>query len=365
MKNQDTDVLLAQINNRLKSPQFAGWILFSGFILSLLFGFFNKWSVVPVLLSFGFAFRYARKADKKRRTFIMPYNIEKTKDHRWEKINDVLSVLTESERLWLVNGMYSTFNSKTNAGSSQVVSRLVAVICKSEPPFIETNIKPLCFEFGGQDNGYSCYFLPDLILIYQAKEYSGVTYDSLKLESSITQFTEIGTAPSDAHQIGQTWLNVNQDGSPDRRFKYNQQVPIVEYGVINMELKPDLIFTLYVSSLQKAELAVAKFHPNTYKSQSNGDYKQDEARQRSYSKSRQKKSSSPPPRSEPILDCYAVLGLTQSCTKEEASAVYRKLAKQYHPDMVSHLAPEFKEMAEQKMTALNVAYFDLKRQRGW
>lgn len=366
MNTQNPDVLLTQINNRLRSPQFAGWILFGGLTLSLLLGFFNRWFAVPVLLSFGVAYQYARKADKKRRTFAMPYNMQEIADHRWEKINDALLILAESQRLWLVNEIYSTFNSKRNAGSNQVFSRLAASVSKSDPPFVDTNIKPLCLTLGGQDNGYSCYFLPDLILIYQSRKYSAVTYGDVKLESSITQFTEIDTLPNDAHQLSQTWLNVNMDGSPDRRFKYNRQVPIVQYGVINMELNPDLVFTLYVSSSQKAGLAVAKFHPNTHKYQPKGDYQKSEERQGSYSKSQQKKSSSPqPPQSEPILDCYTILGLSQSCTQEEASAVYRKLAKQYHPDMVTHLAPEFRGMAEQKMKSFNAAYSDLKRQRGW
>jgi hypothetical protein len=369
MNNESSEALLTQINSRLSSPQFAGWILFGGLALSISVGFVNKGFAVLVLLSFVVAFQYARKADRKRRTFIMPYNLPEITDRRWEKLNDALLILAESQRLWLVNGIYSTFNSKRNAGSSQIVSRLAATIGKSAPPFIETNIKPLCLTLGGQDNGQSCYFLPDVILIYQSqsRKYSAVSYDNVKLDSGITQFTETDALPSDSYQLGQTWLNVNMDGSPDRRFKYNRQVPIVQYGVFNMSLNPDLVFTLYVSSSQKAELAVAKFQPNGHTSKPNGEYRKREERQGAYSKSQQQRRSSPPrpPRPEPISDCYTVLGLSQSCTQEEASTIYRKLAKQYHPDMVTHLAPEFREMAEQKMKSFNEAYSDLKRQRGW
>lgn len=366
MNKQGSEALLVQINNRISSPQFAGWILSCGLVLSILVGHFNVWFAVPALLGSVAGFRVARNADRKRRTFTLPYNVEEITDHRWKKINEALLTLAKSQRLWLVNGIYSEHNSKRNAGASQIVSRLAANVTESDPPFIATNIKPLCLTMGGQSNGQSCYFLPDLILIYQSRKYSAVTYDKVRLESSITQFTEMDTPPSDAKQLGQTWLNVNMDGSPDRRFKYNRQVPIFEYGVFKMELTNDLAFTLYVSSCERAELAVAKFQPNSHTTKQNSDSQKRDEYQEAHSDWRQRKSPPPQtPKPEPIVDYYTILGLSVSCTQEEASAMYRRLAKQYHPDMVTHLAPEFREMAEQKMKNFNEAYSDLKRQRGW
>ena len=36
------------------------------------------------------------------------------------------------------------------------------------------------------------------------------------------------------------------------------------------------------------------------------------------------------------------------------------MASLYHPDKVSHLAPEFREMADKKMTEINTAYGSIK-----
>ncbi|TDE35441.1 hypothetical protein E1B25_17530 [Antarcticimicrobium sediminis] len=36
----------------------------------------------------------------------------------------------------------------------------------------------------------------------------------------------VEAAPSDATMVGQTWKYVNKNGSPDRRFKDNRQLPI-------------------------------------------------------------------------------------------------------------------------------------------
>lgn len=58
---------------------------------------------------------------------------------------------------------------------------------------------------------------------------------------------------------------------------------------------------------------------------------------------------------------YKILELHSNASKEEITSAYRKLVKQYHPDKVATLAPEFREVAEQRMKEINAAYAQLKR----
>ena len=58
---------------------------------------------------------------------------------------------------------------------------------------------------------------------------------------------------------------------------------------------------------------------------------------------------------------YAVLGLNKGATFEEIKAAYRKLSQKYHPDKVSHLGDEFRNVAEERMKELNIAYQFLKK----
>lgn len=58
---------------------------------------------------------------------------------------------------------------------------------------------------------------------------------------------------------------------------------------------------------------------------------------------------------------YEVLGVKPTVSKSELAARYRELVQQYHPDKVAHLAPEFREVAEQRMKEINAAYSLLKR----
>ncbi len=58
---------------------------------------------------------------------------------------------------------------------------------------------------------------------------------------------------------------------------------------------------------------------------------------------------------------YEVLGVRRGASKDEVVSRYRELVRQYHPDRVTHMAPEFREVAERRMKEINAAYDALKR----
>ncbi len=58
------------------------------------------------------------------------------------------------------------------------------------------------------------------------------------------------------------------------------------------------------------------------------------------------------------MDPYAVLGIPSSATDDEVKKAYRRLAKQYHPD----IHPD-RQFAEKKMAEINAAYDQIQAQR--
>lgn len=58
-------------------------------------------------------------------------------------------------------------------------------------------------------------------------------------------------------------------------------------------------------------------------------------------------------------DPYEVLGIPRGASPEEIRKAYRRLAAQYHPDKVSHLGAEFREMAETRFKEIQQAYDQL------
>jgi hypothetical protein len=58
---------------------------------------------------------------------------------------------------------------------------------------------------------------------------------------------------------------------------------------------------------------------------------------------------------------YQILGVKPDASPEEIKLAYRKRIQEYHPDKVSHLGPELRELAERKSKELNQAYGSLSR----
>ena len=63
---------------------------------------------------------------------------------------------------------------------------------------------------------------------------------------------------------------------------------------------------------------------------------------------------------------YSTLGLTSSASNDEVKKAYRKMAKEYHPDVVANkgMGADFIKYAEDKMQAVNQAYDQIKKERG-
>ena len=58
-----------------------------------------------------------------------------------------------------------------------------------------------------------------------------------------------------------------------------------------------------------------------------------------------------------MRDPYEVLGIQKGASKDEIKAAYRKLAKQYHPDM--HVDNPLKDLAQEKFIEVQEAYDQL------
>ena len=97
-------------------------------------------------------------------------------------------------------------------------------------------------------DGIRLFFFPDRLLIFGAGGASAVGYADLKLETGTVQFREEGGVPRDAKVTGTTWRYVNKNGSPDRRFNNNYQIPIVLYGTVDVSAPSGMRLSLQTSA---------------------------------------------------------------------------------------------------------------------
>lgn len=80
------------------------------------------------------------------------------------------------------------------------------------------------------------YFYPGFVLVDggPASDFAIIDLTELEVSSVATNFTEADTPPTDAQVVGKTWAKANKNGSRDRRFANNRELPILRYGSLHL-----------------------------------------------------------------------------------------------------------------------------------
>jgi hypothetical protein len=85
-------------------------------------------------------------------------------------------------------------------------------------------------------NGGDLFLYPGFILYRAAKQaFSVIDFHEVTLTATLVNFVEHESVPSDSQVVGQTWIKANKDGSRDRRFVNNYQIPVVRYMELTLK----------------------------------------------------------------------------------------------------------------------------------
>jgi Protein of unknown function (DUF4236) len=89
--------------------------------------------------------------------------------------------------------------------------------------------------------GGDMFIYPGFVLYRDATEaFALIDFQDIELRYVRTQFTETEPIPADSQTIGYTWAKCNKDGTPDRRFRDNYQIPLTLYGGLNFHTSDGL-----------------------------------------------------------------------------------------------------------------------------
>ena len=147
------------------------------------------------------------------------------------RLKDEFARLTECKSVWDVKTRQATdqFHERTTAGQHVGRDRVTLGLGRCDLFHWEQDVPLFRNSKGG---GFFLY--PGFILYRAARQaFSILEYHDVIGTASMTSFHESEGVPSDSKVIGQTWAKCNKDGSRDRRFAGNYQIPVVQYGQIS------------------------------------------------------------------------------------------------------------------------------------
>jgi hypothetical protein len=193
---------------------------------------------VVVLACFGgiAGLLYARHIDVTNGTAVMYFDLADGADQRFSGFLQKFATFSQCAKVWHIKAQGATKDWKRSAGANTLVDRQEIAASLSAPPRVQTNIDVPVLPAGRQ----TLYFFPDRLLVYEKAGVGAVRYSDLLSAIGTVAFREENAVPSDARGVGTTWRYVNKNGGPDRRFSNNREIPIVEYGQIQLSSRSGL-----------------------------------------------------------------------------------------------------------------------------
>lgn len=252
--NSSAEHVLEQINEKLQLIEIWKVVLWVG-ILAAFFAPFLSLPIKPeiaegiiVVCTCG-ALAIAAYFDHIRRSVVILYNLEPNEREAFKNFIEEFDKLSSSAHKWNVEEQAANSDWKRSGGATRSVKQKVAYFGLRAPPVVQTNIS-IPAVIGGK---WNVYFFPDIVLVTNGREAGAVEYKDLSIEFRETQFVVSGRVPSDARIVDYTWLYVNRDGSPDRRFNGNRQLPVALYQEVRFVSNGGLNKLLLLSKLQSED----------------------------------------------------------------------------------------------------------------
>ena len=146
--------------------------------------------------------------------------------------------LSRCHQIWdITSAHFEDRNITRSSASTFVTRRSVHFALRSIPEF-RSVLQGLYFQ---NANGADLYIYPNFVIMYANNtDFAVIGLDEIDFQYGHVRFTETQVVPADSTIVGQTWAKVNKNGTPDRRFKGNYQIPVVQYGEIRLKTSTGL-----------------------------------------------------------------------------------------------------------------------------
>ncbi len=224
--------LLSELNLKSKKTQFFPLAIISSLVVIsiLLAGRTPPWLFALAVPLAGLLLVLTRQWDAVSKTTVLFYHLEADAEIAYESLHQAFKELEQCSRVWHIEAQGATVGSTSRGAATSTVRRQQVRPTYNAPPYVGTNISVPTLPAGNQ----TLYFFPDRLLLHENGNFGSVAYSDLKLKTDNARSIEGGELPPDTQIADKTWQFASKDGSPDRRFRNNWEIPIVLYSDLHL-----------------------------------------------------------------------------------------------------------------------------------
>ncbi len=150
------------------------------------------------------------------------------------RMQEALNNLSKSQGTWTLQTEQQINRVKARSFAGTIVARVGALLKQRVHTLVGTKDAPYTVDVQGGKS--TAYFYPGFVLVAGGLQDEFALIDMCEFEAVAEgiSFTETETVPSDAKQVGTTWAKANKNGSRDKRFAHNRELPIMAYGGLHL-----------------------------------------------------------------------------------------------------------------------------------
>jgi hypothetical protein len=169
----------------------------------------------------------------------------------YTRVEESFKKVCAAQTIWDVVDEQSVDSVATRSFASTAVQRKEVTFGIGPIPDIKWVLDPMRLRSA---NGGDIFIFPNFFVVYSSvQQFAVVGMDEVKVAFRAIQYQELSTIPSDTKVVQQTWFKVNKNGTPDKRFKGNYQIPVVRYGEISFNTGTGLNEKYHVSNYEAVE----------------------------------------------------------------------------------------------------------------
>jgi hypothetical protein len=169
----------------------------------------------------------------------------------YSQLCDSFAAMTQAKCIWDTLTRQATNRLMERTAASESITRERVAFKRGQSDILNCEWQVPVLE---NKSGGDMFLYPAFVLYRVTKDsFAVIDVQDVGIDYSASRFIERETIPADSPTIGHTWLKVNKDGSRDKRFRDNVQIPIVQYGTLKLKSATGLNEEYMVSSPSLAQ----------------------------------------------------------------------------------------------------------------
>ncbi|HEV2596442.1 MAG TPA: hypothetical protein VGU01_14720 [Sphingomicrobium sp.] len=158
--------------------------------------------------------------------------------------------LKSAQRIWDITQKASVDPVRQRTTAFTAITRVPVRFDFASPEIIRSKFPAMRL---GNVGGRDLQIYPGFVMMREGtRDFALIEFPQMDCQLTQSNYIEEEAVPSDAMRIGTTWKRANKDGSRDRRFNDNYQLPILRYGALTFSSPTGLAEVYQISSYDKA-----------------------------------------------------------------------------------------------------------------